>query len=69
MAAVSKRRRHLFGDADHFDVRDFRLSNRWRNDKRVGDAVMAKMLAGIEPERFEALAEGTAAWVQSRSAR
>lgn len=63
---MSKRRRHLFGDADHFDVRDFRLSNRWRNDKRVGDAVMAKMLAGIDLGRFEALAEGTASWVSKR---
>lgn len=63
---MSKRKRHLFGTAELFDVRDFRLSNRWRNDKKVGDAVMAKMLAGIDLDRFEALAEGTATWVRQR---
>lgn len=55
---MSTRKRHLFGTPDTFDIRDWRLGSRWRNDKRVGDAAMSKMLAGIDPDRFEALAAG-----------
>lgn len=41
-----------------FDVKRWRLSARWRNDKRVGDAAIAKMTKGCEPERLELLAKG-----------
>lgn len=63
---MARRRRHLFGTADTFDIRDWRLGARWRNDKRVGDSAMAKMLAGIDPDRFEALAGGELGEVRVR---
>jgi hypothetical protein len=39
-----------------FDVSRWRLPSRWRNDKRVGDVAMSKMLRGVDPRRTEALA-------------
>ena len=38
-----------------FDVRRWRLPSRWRNDKRVGDVTISKMLRGIDLARYEEL--------------
>jgi hypothetical protein len=53
---VKRRRRQpeVLGDA-HFDITRWRLPARWRNDKRVGDAAIAKMTRGCDPARFEEL--------------
>jgi hypothetical protein len=39
-----------------FDVKRWRVPSRWRNDRRVGDVAMAKMLRGVDLDRFETLA-------------
>jgi len=53
---VKRRRRQpeVLGDV-HFDITRWRLPARWRNDKRVGDAAIAKMTRGCDPARFEEL--------------
>ena len=52
----AKVKRSKRAESELFDVKRWRLPTRWRNDKRVGDSVMAKMLAGVDPDRFERLA-------------
>jgi hypothetical protein len=39
-----------------FDITRWRLPNRWRNDKKVGDSVIGKMLRGVDLDRYEELA-------------
>lgn len=49
-----KKRRAPKRQTELFDVTRWKLPTRWRNDKRVGDAAMAKMTAGCElPGRFD----------------
>jgi hypothetical protein len=53
-----KRRRATQSASDEpsmFDVSRWRLPTRWRNDKRVGDSAIAKMMRGCDPARFEEL--------------
>jgi len=65
----SKRRptRSASEESSTFDVSRWRLPARWRNDKRVGDAAVAKMTRGCDPARLEALA--TLSLVKSRLRR
>jgi len=51
-----RRKRVVSAEADAlFDVGRWRLPARWRNDKRVGDAAIAKMTRGCDPARLEEL--------------
>jgi hypothetical protein len=50
-----KRRKKVVDTEPVFDVRRWRLPSRWRNDKRVGDSAVSKMLRGIDPARYEEL--------------
>jgi hypothetical protein len=43
-------------NSDVFDVKRWRVPSHWRNDRRVGDVTISKMLRGISMERFERLA-------------
>lgn len=55
---VKRRRVRPSATEQLFDVSRWRLPTRWRNDKRVGDAAIAKMTRGCDPRKLEALASG-----------
>jgi hypothetical protein len=53
---VRKRRKASDTDAEPvFDVKRWRVPSHWRNDRRVGDVAISKMLRGIDPDRYEEL--------------
>ena len=57
--SVKKRRKPSATESEPvFDVRRWRVPPRWRNDKRVGDVAMSKMLRGIDLDRYDALSRG-----------
>lgn len=58
-APAKRRKRQLESTSEPvFDVKRWRVPPRWRNDKRVGDVAMSKMLRGVDLSRYECLADG-----------
>lgn len=56
-SAKKRRPRSTTESEPVFDVKRWRVPPRWRNDKRVGDVAMSKMLRGVDLDRYEALAD------------
>lgn len=58
-APAKRRKRRIDSTSEPvFDVKRWRVPSKWRNDKRVGDAAMSKMLRGVDLDRYEELANG-----------